>query len=129
MTRRSKKADETPIPTIAIALAEADQMPDAQVAERFGVARATIRYWRQRAANEPELGELLAAARRKVLDAWRPEAALTQIATMREIRRRLELREEVPFWLIALAKTMNAANIEAGALLPDPGTGVGEPPS
>lgn len=117
MKKRPKKSAPVAPEAIAAALAEADVAPDEMVAHRIGVGVNTLRKWRGRALVEPELGKLVVGARHKMVNGWRAEASLTYRAIAREIRRLVGVGQEVPFSLIAAAKTFGAANIEAGALL------------
>lgn len=115
-----RRRDATPLAVIAAALTAADRESDEAAAKRFGVPRAKIKAWRARAATDPELEEQLREVRRRALDEWRFEAAETAIEIAREIRRRLREQEEIPFALIAAAKTYGATCVEAGALLEPP---------
>lgn len=50
-------------------------------------------------------------------DQWRVEARETFIAIARAVRKLANDGQEIPFSLIAAAKTFGGTNIEAGALL------------
>lgn len=117
MTRPSRRRDATPLATIARALADADREPASAVAKRFGVSTSTLRTWRHRATKEPELGELLEQARRRALDTWRAEVAMTFGVVLAEIRRRVAAQEELPIALIGLTKSLGAVCVESEALL------------
>lgn len=104
--------------TIAAALAESDTATDVAVAERYGVTKSTISRWRALASADPKIAKLLAAHRRR-LTGWRSEAERTYIATAKAIRAKAEAQEDIPFALIAVAKTYGAALLQADALLGD----------
>lgn len=118
--KRKRRKDATPLPTIAAAIAEAELVPDAEVAKRFGVGVTLIKMWRHRARTDDELGELVAEERIRVLDEWRIETGKTSIAASQTIRAKLENGEEIPFELIAVMKTCGQLLIEASALLDPP---------
>jgi len=107
----------TPKAVIARALAEADREKDAAIAKRYGVKAATIRTWRRRAADDPDLAALVDVARRRAVEQWRPEAAATMISLLTEMRRLVRAGRPIPFELIGAVKVVGALNIEAGALL------------
>lgn len=116
MSKRAR-AEHTP-EVIAAALAEADTGSDVSVAARYGVTKSTISSWRAKAAADPQIAKLLAAHRR-ALSGWRAEAERTYIATAKAIRGKAEGGEDIPFSLIATAKTYGAALLQADALLGD----------
>ncbi len=103
--------------TVVAAIVDADQMSDAEIAKRYGVASKTISDWRARALNDPELRKLVDAARRKVHASWRSEAARTYIALAKRVRTLADDGEEIPFSLIAAAKAFGSANLVGDALL------------
>jgi translation elongation factor EF-Tu-like GTPase len=117
---RKRRKDATPISTMAAAVAEAELVPDAEVAKRFGVKVTLIKMWRHRAKTDEELAELVADERIRVLDEWRIETGKTSIAASKTIRAKLEANEEIPFELIAVMKTCGQLLIEASALLDPP---------
>jgi transposase-like protein len=117
---RRRRKDATPITTMAAAIAEAELVPDAEVARRFGVKVTLIKMWRHRARTDDELAELVADERIRVLDEWRIETGKTSIAASKTIRAKLEANEEIPFELIAVMKTCGQLLIEASALLDPP---------
>lgn len=121
MTKSRPRSQPVSAATIVAALIDADRLTDEAIAERYGVARKTISDWRKRANDDPEIGKMLDAARRKALCAWRDEAAQTYVAIARAIRRKAEEGEPIGFDLIAAAKTYGSANLQAGALLGDDG--------
>lgn len=118
--KRKRRKDSTPLPTIAAAIAEADLVPDEQVAKRYGISKTLIKMWRHRALTDDELAELVAEERIRVLDEWRLETGKTSIAASKNIRAKLEAGEEIPFELIAVMKTCGQLLIEASALLDPP---------
>lgn len=117
---RRRRKDATPLPVMAAAIAEAELVPDREVAKRFQVRATVIKMWRHRARTDATLAELVADERIRVLDEWRIENAKTSILAAQVIRRKLEAGEDVPFELIAVHKTCGQLMIESSALLDQP---------
>jgi transposase-like protein len=94
---------------MARALAEAQLEGDGPVAERYGVARATLRVWRHRLPTDPELARLTAAAVARLGRAWVSEAALTNAAALRALRAKIEGGELGAGELLGTVKTISEA--------------------
>jgi acyl-CoA reductase-like NAD-dependent aldehyde dehydrogenase len=107
------------IGTIVTILVEADRETDVAVAERHGLGRNTISTWRARAIDDADLAKALAVARRRAHGAWRDAAAETYITIAQSIRDKVRANEEIPFSLIAAAKTYGSNNLQAGMLFGD----------